>query len=56
VTVAVQLQGPSIGPAAQEHHHRHDPVGLAELREVGAVVNEAVDREPLRIALLLDDE
>ncbi len=42
--------------AAQEDHHRHHPLGLAQFGQVQAVVPQPMDGKTCRVAFLFEDE
>lgn len=51
-----QPQRPRSLAPPKKHNHRHDPVGVRQLRQVQTVVPEPVDGKPPRLSLLLDDK
>ena len=56
--MAIPAEGQALGEGArvEEDHHRHHALGREELGELEAVVGQAMDGEPARLRLLLEDE
>ena len=54
--VASQFQAVGGAAAIQKNHHRHHPVGLAQLGQVEAVMGQAVDIEAPGGALLFENK